>query len=95
MPALIDAAERDPRVREFHNRFSTERRAVLVDLLREGIEAGDLPASSDPELLADALVGPIVLRRLMFGEPCAVAEVPSLVDQVLPAAPRPPRSKKP
>ena len=94
MPALIDAAERDPNVRAFHSRFSAERRAVLVDLLREGVKAGDLPASSDPELLADALVGPIVLRRLMFGEPCPVADVPSLVDQVLPAVPRPPRSTK-
>ena len=97
MPALIDAAERDPHVREFHNRFTAERRAVLVDLLGEGVKAGDLPASSDPELLADALLGPIVLRRLMFGEPCAVADVPSVVDQVLPAAPAPPppKSKRP
>jgi TetR/AcrR family transcriptional regulator, regulator of autoinduction and epiphytic fitness len=94
MPALIDAAERDPNVRAFHNRFSTDRRAVLVELLQEGVKAGDLPASSDPELLADALVGPIILRRLIFGEPCAVADVPSLVDQILPAAPRSPRSKK-
>ncbi len=94
MPALIDAAERDPKVREFHNRFTTERRAVLIDLLREGVKAGDLPPSSDPELLADALVGPIVLRRLMYGEPCAVAVVPSLVEQILPSAAPPPRSKK-
>ena len=95
MPALIDAAERDPNVRAFHTRFAAERRAVLVDLLAEGVKAGDLPASSDPELLADALLGPIVLRRLMFGEPCAVAEVPSLVAQILPAAPPPPKSKRP
>ena len=97
MPALIDAAERDPNVRAFHTRFAAERRAVLVDLLGEGVKAGDLPPSSDPELLADALLGPIVLRRLMFGEPCAVSEVPSLVAQILPAAPAPPppKSKRP
>jgi len=84
MPALIDAAERDPKVRDFHNRFSAERRTVLVDLLRSGVENGDLPGRSDPELLADALVGPIVLRRLMMAEPYDPALVPSLVDQVLP-----------
>ena len=84
MPALIDAAERDPKVRDFHNRFSAERRAVLVDLLRSGIASGDLPATSDPELLADALVGPIVLRRLMMAAPCDPGLVPALVDQVLP-----------
>jgi len=84
MPALIDAAERDPQVREFHRRFSTERRAVLVDVLREATDAGELPADANPELLADALVGPIVMRRLMFSEPFDPALVPVLVDQVLP-----------
>lgn len=84
MPALIDAAERDPKVRDFHTRFSAERRAVLVHLLQEGIEGRDLPTSSDPELLADALVGPILLRRLMTTEPCDPGLVPALVDQVLP-----------
>lgn len=92
MPALIDAAERDPKVKDFHNRFSAERRATLVDLLRSGVESGDLPGSSDPEILADALVGPIVMRRLMMGQPCDPDLVPSLVDQVLP--PPPSKSKK-
>ena len=69
MPALIEAAERDPQVREFHCDFSTERRAVFVDVLRDAVKAGELPADADPELLADALVGPIVMRRLMFYEP--------------------------
>ena len=35
MPALIEAAERDPQVRAFHCDFSAERLAVLVDVLRE------------------------------------------------------------
>jgi AcrR family transcriptional regulator len=87
MPALIDAAERDPRVRDFHMRFSGERRAVLVELLRSGVESGDLRPDSDPELLADALVGPIILRRLMLPEPCDPSLVPRLVDQILPMTP--------
>jgi AcrR family transcriptional regulator len=86
MPALIEAAERDPSVRDFHNRFSGERREVLVELLRSGVESGDLRADSDPELLADALVGPLILRRLMLPEPCDPSLVPRLVDQVLPFA---------
>ena len=69
MPALIDAAERDPQVRAFHCTFSAERRAVLVDVLRTRSTTGELPSDADPELLADALVGPIVMRRLMFFEP--------------------------
>jgi TetR/AcrR family transcriptional regulator, regulator of autoinduction and epiphytic fitness len=84
MPALIDAAERDPQVRAFHTNFSAERRAVLVDVLREAVKTGELPKNADPELLADALVGPIVMRRLMFSEPFDPKLVPALVDQVLP-----------
>jgi AcrR family transcriptional regulator len=84
MPALIDAAERDPQVRAFHCSFSAERRAVLVDLIREAIASEEFPKDADPELLADALLGPIVMRRLMFFEPFDPKRVGALVDQVLP-----------
>jgi TetR/AcrR family transcriptional regulator, regulator of autoinduction and epiphytic fitness len=87
MPALIEAAEHDPQVRDLHRRFSAERRAILIDLLRDAIENGELPSDTDPELLGDALVGPIVLRRLMLYEPLDPAIVPKLVDQLLPAPP--------
>ena len=85
MPALIDAAERDPKVRDFHNRFSAERRAALVDVLRDAVETGELPPRTDPEILADALVGPIVLRRLMLEQPMDPGLAAALVDQILPA----------
>jgi len=84
MPALIEAAERDPQVRAFHCAFSTERLAALVDLLRDAVKSGELPESSSPEMLADALIGPIVMRRLMFFEPFPPERVPELVAQVLP-----------
>src|SRR3954454_9417447 len=84
MPALIDAAERDPQVRAFHCEFSGERLAVLVDVLRDAVVSHELPKDTNPELLADALVGPIVMRRLMFFEPFDPKLVPALVDQVLP-----------
>jgi TetR/AcrR family transcriptional regulator, regulator of autoinduction and epiphytic fitness len=86
MPALIDAAERDPQVRAFHCDFSAERRAVLVDVLHDAVASGDLPRDADPELLADALVGPIVMRRLMSYEPFDPKLVPALVDQILPSS---------
>jgi AcrR family transcriptional regulator len=84
MPALIEAAERDAQVRDFHTRFSAERRAGLVGLLRDAIESGGLPPGADPELLADALIGPIVLRRLMLGETVDPEMASQIVDQVLP-----------
>jgi AcrR family transcriptional regulator len=94
MPALIEAAERDPQVADFHCRFSAERRAVLVDLLRDAADDGELPPGNDPELLADALVGSIFLRRLLLHQPLDPALVPVLVDQLLPDPPkRRPRSR--
>ena len=88
MPALIDAAERDPQVREFHCTFTGERRAILIDVLRQAADDGELPADTDAEMLADALVGPIVMRRLMLYEPFDPKLVPALVAQVLPPSPR-------
>jgi AcrR family transcriptional regulator len=84
MPALIEAAERDPQVRAFHCDFSSERIAVLVDLLRDAVKSGELPKDANPEMLADALIGPIVMRRLMFFEPFPPERVPELVAQILP-----------
>jgi TetR/AcrR family transcriptional regulator, regulator of autoinduction and epiphytic fitness len=86
MPALIDAAERDPKVREFHTRFSSERRAVLVGMLQDAVKTGELPPATDPELLADALVGPILLRRLMLAQPVDRTIARAIVDQLLPVS---------
>ena len=84
MPALIEAAERDPQVRAFHCDFSSERVGLLVGVLRKAVKSGELPKSADPELLADALTGPIVMRRLMFAKPFDPKRVPALVKQILP-----------
>ena len=84
LPALIDAAERDPDARELHRGLARAGRQVLVDLLTEGVRTGELPPETDPGLLAEALAGPIVLRRLMAPEPLDPAEVPRLVEQLWP-----------
>jgi AcrR family transcriptional regulator len=83
IPALIEGAERDPRVREFHHRYSAERRQSLVDVIAEGVAGGDFPARTDPELAALALLGPIFYRRLMTGEPFDPERAGELVDTVL------------
>ena len=90
MPALIDAAERDPQVREFHCRFSAEKREALLAVLRDAVASGELPPTADPELLVDALTGAIIIRRLTLYEPFDPALVPALVDQILPPPPTPP-----
>ena len=84
LPAIIDAAERDDEVLAIHRRLAYERRQVLVDLLAEGVASGEISASVDLSLLAECLFGPLVVRRLLLHEPFDPADVPALVDQVLP-----------
>jgi len=83
IPALIEGAERDARVREFHHRYSAERRQALIDLIAQGIACGDFPAGLDPELATIALLGPIFYRRLMSGDPFDPARAGDLVATVL------------
>jgi hypothetical protein len=83
IPALIEGAERDPRVREFHHRYQAERRQALIDLIELGVAAGELRADLDPELATLALLGPIFYRRLMSGEPFDPARARDLVNTVL------------
>jgi len=83
LPAIIDAAERDPEVLLIHRRIARERRQVLVDLLAEGVETGEVAGDVDLCLLAECLIGPIVVRRLLLHEPFDPAAVPALVDQLL------------
>ena len=83
VPALIDGAERDPGLREFHHRFQTEARQPLVAVIAEGVAAGDIPAHVDPEFAAYALLGAIFYRRLMSGEPLDPELAGKVIDTVL------------
>jgi TetR/AcrR family transcriptional regulator, regulator of autoinduction and epiphytic fitness len=83
IPALIEGAERDPRVREFHHRYSAERRQAVIDLIALGIDAGEISREVDPELATTALLGAIFYRRLMTAAPLDPGEAKRLVDLVL------------
>ena len=87
LPAIIDAAERDPEVLAIQRRLAWERRQLFVDLLAEGVAIGEVPPHLDLGLVAECLVGPIIVRRLLLHEPFDPTAVPALVAQVLPPAP--------
>ena len=87
IPALIEGAERDPRVRDFHHRYSALRRSVLVELVDRGVREGTIARDVDPELATAALLGAIFYRRLMTAVPLAPAEAGRLVRTVLGAPP--------
>jgi TetR/AcrR family transcriptional regulator of autoinduction and epiphytic fitness len=83
IPALIEGAERDGRVREFHHRYAAERRQALIELIGRGIDAGEIDPDVDPELATGALLGAIFYRRLWTGRPFEPDDAARLVDLVL------------
>jgi AcrR family transcriptional regulator len=84
IPALIEGAERDPRVREFHYGYSAERRQALIDLIARGVEDGEFRKGGlDPELATTALLGVIFYRRLMTGEPLDPDRAGEVVELIL------------
>lgn len=93
IPALIEGAARDPRLREFHRRYSAERRHSLVNVIEEGLAGGEFAAEVDAELAATALLGAIFYGRLMAAEPFEPARARELVNAVLPPARRPRRRR--
>ena len=86
LPALIDAAERSEDIAALSCRLSEMSSAPLVQVLDDAVEQGELPPGTDTGVLADALVGPILLCRLLHRPYVEPDEVPALVDQILPAA---------
>jgi TetR/AcrR family transcriptional regulator, regulator of autoinduction and epiphytic fitness len=83
IPALIDGAERDERVREFHHRYSAERRQALSDLIARGVELGEIRSDIDPELATTVLLGVIFYRRLMTDRPFDPDQAAQLVELAL------------
>jgi TetR/AcrR family transcriptional regulator of autoinduction and epiphytic fitness len=83
IPALIDGAERDERVRAFHHRYSADRRQALTDLIAHGIQTGEIDGAVDPELATTALLGTIFYRRLMTEQPFDPNDARVLVNLIL------------
>jgi len=64
--ALIAGGQSDPELIEaFRERFLWPRRKQAYQTLQRGIDRGELPASSDLDLILDSLYGPIYLRFLI------------------------------
>ncbi|HET8795385.1 MAG TPA: TetR/AcrR family transcriptional regulator [Arthrobacter sp.] len=83
IPALIEASEHDPTVRDFLYSYSSRRNRALVDVLRRGIETGDFPPTLDPELASAALAGAVFYRRLMTSRPLEPSDASALAQLVL------------
>jgi AcrR family transcriptional regulator len=71
LPGLLGELERNPAFAEtYAERVVRPRYEAIVELLTSAVERGELRAGTDPELVADLLIGPPLLRlRFAFGLP--------------------------
>jgi len=87
IPALIEGARHDARLREFHHAYSARRRGELAHLISEGIRAGEFAAGLDPDLAARAMLGAIFYGRLMSDKAFAPEQTGPLVALILRPSP--------
>lgn len=83
MPALIDAAERDPDLAELHAEEARRRHQPVLAVLARGLERGELPVGVRPDDLVDRLAGPVFHRRFVTGLLLDRGFVERVVDGVL------------
>jgi AcrR family transcriptional regulator len=97
MPNLIGAmAEKPDLARAVRDGFLLARRTALAEVLRRGVERGDLRPGLDVELALDVLGGPLFYRLLVTGGPLDEQLAEGVADLILRGfAPDQPRRTKP
>ena len=83
MPALMDAAERDPDFAALHAEEALRRHRPVLAVLVRGQERGELPLDVDLHELVDRLAGPVIHRRFVSGLPLDAGFAERVVDAVL------------
>ncbi|WP_329247362.1 TetR/AcrR family transcriptional regulator [Actinoallomurus sp. NBC_01490] len=83
VPALIDAAERDPEIARLLADFTAQRRRPVHAAVQRAVERGEAEDGRDADLIDDLLLGPIFYRRLLSRRPVTKGYVESVVDTFL------------
>jgi AcrR family transcriptional regulator len=96
MPKLIGAMADNPELaRAVRDGFLAVRRSALSEVLRRGVERGDLRPDLDLELALDVLGGPLFYRLLITGGPLDEQLAEGVADLILRGfAPDEPRHAK-
>ncbi len=93
MAELIAEGQSDPEVlRELHDRHIGPRRAATIADIERGKASGEFASSVDPELLVDAIFGPMYYRLLLRLTPLTEEYGEELIDQVFRKVPMTPLS---
>ena len=65
LPALLDAAQRDPEYARLHDQMLAERQQPIRTILELAQLRGALPAGSDLGDVVEMLIGPLMIRGFM------------------------------
>ena len=81
--AFVAEAPRESALASRGREFWAARFAADRQIVQRGIDRGELPADTDPDLVIEALLGPLYLRPLVTGQPLEMAFVERVVDLLL------------
>lgn len=81
--ALVDAADRDPELRQLLHDFLSGRKEHIRSTLRAAVVRGELRPDLAIEEAISALFGPVYYRRLVSREPLDERFIKEIVDQFL------------
>jgi AcrR family transcriptional regulator len=83
MAAVVDAAERDPAIAQLHVQLTERRREPVRHVLAQAQQRGELPASTDLELVIDLLAAPAFYRRFIAHRAFPPGYASAIVDHVI------------
>jgi hypothetical protein len=84
IPNLLALRTADPKLEAATRVVWERRRDAMVEVLRRGVQRGELPPDADFGLLADLLHGPLYYRLLISGAPIGRGLAEEIADAVLP-----------
>lgn len=81
--AIVDRADREPRLREMRERTVNHAHRMLRDAIAEAALNGELRADTPADIIAKALVGTLLFDRHLLGHILTRADVSALIDCLL------------
>lgn len=81
--AFVAEAPRESELAARGREFWTTRFAADRQIIQRGIERGELPSDTDPDLAIEALLGPLYLRLLITGLPLDITYAERVIELLL------------
>ena len=83
LPSVIDAAERDPEIARMYSKLQEGYSAPLRVVIQRAIQRGELPKTTDIDVVIAAFTGPLFYRRWFSREPLTQSFVKQIIRRVL------------